>query len=177
MIWRRCPGLSAAAPRTPCGRSGTRFSTISTHSAILSTPLLTSGASRDGPIRTARVRVFPSRLMEGSAPEKFAAVALRFLRRNRCAGRESGPRAEGNVPTAEHRVRMKENGCVGQRPEGQRRKQGRPNVCPTSTTDQTIGPWCNGSTGVFGTLSHGSNPCGPVPSSLIVIPADAATRP
>lgn len=45
---------------------------------MLFAPLLTSGASRDGPDfqGSARVRAFPSRLMEGSAPEEHAAVAL-----------------------------------------------------------------------------------------------------
>lgn len=40
-----------------------------------------------------------------------------------------------------------------------RRRSKRPGVSVRSS----IGRWCNGSTAVFGTACHGSNPCRPVP--------------
>jgi hypothetical protein len=39
-----------------------------------------------------------------------------------------------------------------------------------------VGRWCNGSTGVFEALSHGSNPCRPTNSSLAIPPLKGSSR-
>lgn len=146
---------------------------------VYSFPLLTSGAFRDGPARhipswspvgEARMRAFPSRLMEGSALVEAAAVAeapfheepMRAASGPRCSAR-GGP-APNTVPSScvEGLTRIPCGGLESRL--GVLRVHVRD--LRTTRNRSPIGPWCNGSTGVFGTLRHGSNPCGPVAWSI-----------
>ena len=59
--------------------------------------------------------------------------------------------------------------CRQPRPETDRGIHFQPGSQPLRLSD-VVGRWCNGSTGVFEALSHGSNPCRPTNSERFLAP-------